>query len=375
MPGYELIGKEEINQISSLFNEEPVLFTHGFIKQRKYYKVREFEEKINSTFGVVNSLCVSSGTAALMIALKAVGVGPGDEVITQAFTFIAVVEAIKALGASPIIIGIDESLNIDPSEIEKYITKKTKAIIPVHMLGVACEMEKIMKIGKEYGIPIIEDACESIGGEYGGKKLGAIGDVGCFSFDFGKNITTGEGGAILTNNEKIYNYMKMYHDHGHCNLENIPRGLDEIGMLGFNYRMTEISGAIGLAQIEKLKFIIMESEKRYNAIEKMISAKFKLRNIPLNSKPSFDTIVFEVENIKKREKIIKILNQNNFGTKNLPDAMRWHCAHYWRHLLNISDIIGVHNAHKKLEKQIAIPISLKKKSEEYEKLGKEINNL
>jgi 8-amino-3,8-dideoxy-alpha-D-manno-octulosonate transaminase len=375
MPGNELIGKEELDQINSLFDGDPVLFTHGFVKQRKYYKVRDFENKINNTFDVKNSLCVSSGTAALTIALKAVGIGPGDEVITQAFTFIAVIEAIKALGANPIIIGIDATLNMDPKEIEKNITKRTKAIIPVHMLGVACEMDEIIKIANNYGIPIIEDACESIGGEYRGKKLGTIGDAGCFSFDFGKNITTGEGGAILTNNKKIYEYIKMYHDHGHCNLEGVPRGLDDIGMLGFNYRMTEISGAIGLAQIEKLGYIINESEKRYNAIENLISKKFLMRTVPANSKPAFDTIIFEVDDIQKKQKIINLLNKIGISTKNLPDAMRWHCAYYWKHLINMSDEIGVEKAQKKLEKQIAIPISLKKNVDDYEKLGDEINKL
>ena len=174
---------------------------------------------------------------AQYIAMKAMGIGPGDEVITQSFTFVATVEAILALGAKPIILDINDTYNLDYKLIENSISKKTKLIIPVHMLGNQCEMKEIMKIGKKYKIPIMEDACEALGAEYFGKKIGTISEVGIFSLDFAKTITTGEGGLIISNNKKIMNYCREFHDHGHKNNTKLPRGRDTRDIFGLNLRI------------------------------------------------------------------------------------------------------------------------------------------
>ena len=147
-------------------------------------------------FFVKHCLAVSSGTAAIKIALKALGVKPGDEVITQAFNFIATLEAIIDCGAKPVIVNVDKTLNMCPKELKKKITKKTKVIIPVHMLGVSCENQAIWKIARSKNIKILEDNCESVGGTYKNHFLGTLGDLGIFSLDFGKFITTGEGGLF-----------------------------------------------------------------------------------------------------------------------------------------------------------------------------------
>ena len=187
MPGYELIDKKERKAIEQLFKEGGVLFAHGFDNQRKKYHVREFEKAICKKLNAKYALAVTSGTAAIKIALKAMGVKRGDEVITQAFNFIATIEAILDIGAKPIIANVERSLNID---VKKLISKKTKVIIPVHMLGVAADLRGLKKVIGKRKIKILEDNCEAAGGKYNNKYLGTIGKAGVFSFDFGKTIAT-----------------------------------------------------------------------------------------------------------------------------------------------------------------------------------------
>ena len=251
-PGNEIIDHKELNEVKKIFTKsDGVLFAHGYDKRRKnIFRVRDFEKKISKVFGVKYVQCVSSGTAAIKIALKSLGVKPGDEVITQSFNFIATIEAILDCGAKPIITGINDNLNMPVEELPKLITKKTKAIILVHMLGYSGEINKIKKLCKKKNIPLIEDNCEAVGATFNGKQLGTLSDIGIFSFDFGKTITTGEGGCLLTNNKKNFLYFKRYHDHGHKLIKNISRGVDDADMPGFNYRMTELQAAIGISQIK-----------------------------------------------------------------------------------------------------------------------------
>ena len=375
MPGFEIIGKEEKAEINKIFDDGGVLFAHGFDSLRKNFHIREFEkmfcEKINSG----HSLAVSSGTAAIKIGLKALGVKPGDEIITQAFNFIATIEAILDVGAKPVIANVDDSLNMDSKEIETLITSKTKAILPVHMLGVATDMNKIMKLSKEKNLKILEDNCESLGAKFDGKYLGTIGNVGAFSFDFGKVITTGEGGMVTTNNQKIDKYAREYHDHGHENNPNFPRGKDTKTIYGFNYRMTELQGAIGKIQLDKLDFIIKNNKLRYEALLNSMGKNFNLRKIPKNSETIFDTLIFFEENENLRNKIVQHLKKQGFGTKNLPDAIEWHCASFWDHALTKDQINKTKKTQDILNKAIAIPIWLKKNVEDYSILGKVLKNL
>ena len=202
MPGYELIDKKEKKAINEIF-EKQELFYNG-------KRVKEFENRFSKYIGTKYSVAVSSGTAAIKTALISLGVQRGDEVITQSFTFIATVEAIMDIGAKPIIVNINETLNMCPNELQQKITKKTKAIIPVHMLGVSAQVDKIMKIAKKNKIPIIDDNCEALGAKWGKKRLGYHADICTWSFDNGKTITTGEGGMITTNNKRIYQTCREY---------------------------------------------------------------------------------------------------------------------------------------------------------------------
>ncbi len=377
MPGFELIGKEEKKNIFEIFKKSNgVFFAHGFDKLRNnIFRVRIFERKLSEKFKINNCQVVSSGTAAIKVTLKAIGVKPGDEVITQAFNFIATIEAILDCGAKPIITNIDDSLNMDPEDLQKRITKKTKAVIPVHMLGFSANLSAISKICKKNKVLMIEDNCEAVGGKYSNKFLGTIGDAGILSFDHGKNITTGEGGAILTNKKSIFINSKEYHDHGHQLNPKFPRGMDTVKLPGFNYRMSELQAAVGLAQLKKLNFIIKENKKRYKILEKIISKKFTIRLNHNNSSPSYDTFIFKVENTQKRMKIVKLLKLNNIGTKNLPDAIKWHFASYWKHAVSKKEIFKIKKSLKKIEKHIAIPILIKNKISIYDDIAKKIVKL
>ncbi len=371
MPGFELIGLKEKKALTKLIDDGGILFAHGFDNIRKNYHVREFEKEISKKFKSKYCLAVSSGTSAIKIGLKALGVKPGDEVITQSFNFIATIEAILDCGAKPVLVNIDKSLNMCPIELKKKISKKTKVIIPVHMLGVSCKNDKIFNIAKKRGVKILEDNCESVGGKYKKKFLGTLGDIGVFSLDFGKFITTGEGGLLLTNNKKYHKYMKEYHDHGHENNPKLPRGEDTKTIYGFNYRMTEMQAVVGKEQLKRVDFILKENFKRFEILKKNLSKAFELREVPKKSSSNYDTFIFFVKKNEKK-KILKLIKDSNFGTKNLPDAIKWHCSYYWDHIFKKRDIENSRKTLNILKGSIAIPISLKKSLKNYQNLAKNI---
>lgn len=372
MPGYELINSLEKKALNNIFKEGSILFAHGFDKIRTKYHVREFENLCKKYFNVKYCLMVSSGTAAIKIGLKSLNVKSGDEVITQSFNFIATIEAILDIGAIPRITSVDESLNMCPIDLKKKINKKTKVIIPVHMLGFSADLEKIKKIANKKKIKILEDNCESIGARYKNKYLGVHGQVGIFSFDFGKIITTGEGGLILTNNKKTFDYCKQYHDHGHLNIPNLSRGNDKAKIHGFNYRVTELQGAIGKVQLKKLKILLNDNKKKFFLLKKILEKNFLLRKVHKKSIPNYDTFIFFENNYLRRSKIIEILNNFKIGTKNLPDAIKWHCSYYWSHCLPKKEIINSIQTKKKLEQAIAIPINYKINILKYKKVAQRI---
>jgi 8-amino-3,8-dideoxy-alpha-D-manno-octulosonate transaminase len=377
MPGYELIDIKEQNAINSIFvNNGGVLFQHGFDKLRNnHYEVREFEKKIAEYFGSKFALAVSSGTAALKIALKCAKINnKHDEIITQAHNFISDVEVIIDINATPVIINIDKSLNMDIQELKEKINEKTKAVIVSDMLGNGSYIEEIEKICRDKNILLIDDACEIIGGKYKNKYYGTFGDIGVFSLDFGKNITCGEGGIIFTDNEKYYYIMKQYFDHGHMNNPNFTRGLDDFAKPGFNYRMTEMQGAIAKVQLDKLNFILEENKKRYTVFENTL-LNFEKRHVYNNVELSYDTFIFFVDNYILRKLIIDYIKSIEFGTKNLPDAMRWHCAYYWDHMLDVKQRENLIKTQKILSNSIAIPILLKKNITFYEDLANNINQI
>jgi len=232
-----LIGDDEINAVTAVLKS-------GILAQGK--KVEEFEEAFARFTGTKYAVAVNSGTAALHIAVLSHGIGQGDQVITSAFTFIASANSILFTGARPVLADIEEdTFNVVPDNIAEKITPRTKAIMPVHLYGQPCDMKRIMKMAQEHGLIIVEDACQAHGAEYEGKKAGSFG-TGCFSFYPTKNMTTGEGGMITTDDEYIARKARMIRTHGQK-----ERYFHEI--LGYNHRMTDIAAAIGLCQLGKLE--------------------------------------------------------------------------------------------------------------------------
>ena len=296
----------------------------------------------------------------------------GDEVITQSFNFIATIEAIVDCGAKPVICDIDENLHLSIDNLMERITKKTKAIIIVHMLGMGGDIKEVVEVGKKLNLPIIEDNCEAIGAKYDDRYLGTIGDIGVMSFDHGKMIACGEGGMVLTNRKDYADFVSQYSDHGHENNPNLPRGKDRRIMPGFNYRLTEIQAAIGKVQLSKLEFMLNENKKRYEILRRFISKVSKVRSeLPLHE-GSYDTFIFALNNKNLKQKIISFLKEANFGTKNLPDAMEWHCSFYWDHAIDKEEIENSKHTFEILNNQIALPILLKKSLENYQQIAEGI---
>ena len=262
MPGNELIGKEELENINFVFQNGAVLFRQGFeAKRSNCYMVDTFERDFALKFKSKYALGVTSGTAALRVALAAADIGKGDEVITQAFTFVATAEAVIESGAELVFTSIDKTLNMDPHDLVNKISLKTKAVIVVHMLGVPADVSVISKICREKGVLLIEDTAWGLGGKVGNKFLGTFGQISTFSFDYAKSITTGEGGMLLFSDPALYKKAKAWHDHGHENNPKLPRWRDSRSGPGFNFRMNELQGAVGIAQLKKLDFIISKQRE------------------------------------------------------------------------------------------------------------------
>jgi 8-amino-3,8-dideoxy-alpha-D-manno-octulosonate transaminase len=334
MAGAELIGKEEAKEVMDVLGTG-VFARYGFDKERKgFWKVRDFERTFAKYMGAKYALGVTSGSAALTVALTALDVGPGDEVICPAFTFVATYEAVLEVGAIPVMADIDDTLNLDPDDIPRRITSKTKAVIPVHMCGSAARIEQIIKVAKKYKLLVLEDNAQALGGSVNGKKLGTFGNMGTFSFDHYKVITAGEGGMVITNDEKLYHRAEWYHDHGHDHLSTISRALDGRTILGFNYRMNELQGALGLAQIRKLDRVIAAQKKNKETIKGFLRKVpgIGFRKIPDSDGDSATFLGFNLPTEKKTRLFQKALQEEGLGTTLYKDNF-WHYVPNWEHFL------------------------------------------
>lgn len=263
----------------------------------------EFEEMVREYTGSKYALAVCNATVGLFCVLKALDIGPGDEVIVPDITFIATSNAVILAGATPVICDVkQDTFCIDPEDIEKRITKRTKAIIPVHLYGQSADMDSIMKIAQKYKLKVIEDAAQALGVNYIGKSAGTFGDAGVISFYGNKIITTGEGGIILTNNEEIYKKCYRLKNHGRD-----TKGTFIHEYIGFNFCFTDLQAAVGISQMKKLPKIIQR--------KKEIFEKYKegLKDIPYlkpayidpNCKPVYWFSNFIVENINELVEFLK----------------------------------------------------------------------
>jgi len=243
-----LLGREELEAVRKVFES-------GILVQGE--KVKLFEEKFAEYIGVEHAVAVANGTMALDATLKALEIGPGDEVITSAFSFIASSNCVLYQGAKPIFADINlQSFNIDALDVAEKITAKTRAVIPVHLFGQPAEMDALKDLAEDHEIALVEDAAQAHGAEYKGQKVGGLGDIGCFSFYATKNMSTGEGGIITTNNSELARRARLIRDHGQTEKY-------RHAVLGYNYRMTEMCAAVGLVQLKKLEGFI--KRRRENA--------------------------------------------------------------------------------------------------------------
>ena len=360
MPGFELINFEEKKAINRIFNNGAVFFRHGFENIRNNnYEVLNFEKKFSNYIGVKYSLGVTSGTAALRVALAAIGIKPGDEIITQSFTFVATIEAIVESGGIPVIANVNENLDMDINDLKQKITNKTKCIMPVHMLGNPANMKSIKKIAKQNKLHIVEDVAWGLGGSIHNKKLGSLGDIGAFSFDHAKALTTGEGGMLTFSNKDLYMKARAWHDHGHENNPKLPRWEDSRQSSGFNFRMNEIQGAIGSVQLKKLDKLINFQIKKKNKLAKIVNKfGYRVRTHLKNAVDTCDSFIF-FANKKNEAKELKIhLTKYNISTKILPEAISWHFAGKFSHITQIKNIKKLKKDLKESENNLSKALSL-----------------
>jgi 8-amino-3,8-dideoxy-alpha-D-manno-octulosonate transaminase len=335
MPGFEIFGEEEKKEIMDVLNTG-VLFRYEFNEQRQgVFKVRQFEEKFAAYCGSAHAQAVTSGTAALKVALKALGVGPGDEVVTQGFTFVATWEAILEVGALPVFTEIDTTLNMDPEDLKRKISPRTKCIIPVHMLGAPAKIETIVTIAAEHGIPVLEDTAQAAGCRIRGRHVGSFGTCGTFSFDSVKTITTGEGGMIITDDGELWRSMSEYQDHGHDHKVNPgARGGESRRFIGFNYRMMELQGAIGLAQLAKLDDMVSAQQKNKSVIKETAAGipGVTFRELIDESGDSATFFAFTLQDREHCRRVNESLKKDGQGAINFAENT-WHFYPRWEHLL------------------------------------------
>jgi 8-amino-3,8-dideoxy-alpha-D-manno-octulosonate transaminase len=251
MPGWELFGEDERREVNEVL-ETGILMRYGFDGPRKgRWKAKELEAALCKALGTRHAQLTSSGTSALTTALAALGIGAGDEVILPTFTFVASFESLLAVGATPVLADVDDTLTLSPEAVRAALTPRTRAVMPVHMCGAMADLSALKALCDEKKLLLVEDACQATGATYRGKALGTIGHVGAYSFDFVKTVTCGEGGAVVTDDDAVWRRCDGYSDHGHDHL-GADRGADQHPFLGTNFRISELHAAVGLAQLRKL---------------------------------------------------------------------------------------------------------------------------
>lgn len=335
MPGFEIFGAEERKHVNEVL-ETGILMRYGFDGMRNnHYKAKEFETEFAQRMGAEHCQLVSSGTAALTVALASAGIGAGDEVIMPTFTFVASFESILALGAVPILVDIDDTLTLDPQAVEAAITPNTKCVMPVHMCGSMADLNALQAICDKHNLILLEDACQALGGTYEGRELGTIGDLGCFSFDFVKTITCGEGGAIVTNNKQYATHADHYQDHGHDHIGS-DRGAEGHPFMGYNYRISELNAAVGLAQLGKLDRILKTQKENYTVFRESLQniEEIVFRKVPEGGEENYSFLSFFLPTEDLAQKAHKALSENGVDGCFYWYVNNWHYINGWGHLKN-----------------------------------------
>lgn len=305
-----IIGEEELQNVTEAIKS-------GWISSKGKF-IEEFEESFCRFCGRKYGVATSNGTTALHLALKALGIGKDDEIIIPSLTFLAVANSVRYCNAKPIMVDIHPDYwCIDPYKIKEKISKKTKAIIPVHLYGNPCDMNAIQDIAHDYDLYVIEDAAEAHGAEYKGEKVGKFGDISCFSFYGNKIITTGEGGMCLTNNEDLKNKMMVLRDHGMD-----PKKRYWHNVIGFNYRMTNLQAAVGVAQLKKITTFISKKREIAQWYAEKLKSLADEHLISLHPQPQWSKSVYWMYSIVledsfgvSREEFMRYLEKKGIETR------------------------------------------------------------
>lgn len=328
-PGAALIGEEEIREVVSVLRSG-YLSRYGPDDDPAFgATVLRLEQAIAKRCGVEHAVAVNSGTSALLCALSALGIGPGDEVIVPGFTYIASISAIAYSRAVPVLAEVDESFNLDPADVERRITPRTKAIMAVHMMGNPARLAELLEVANRHGLHLIEDCCQAFGATYRGRGVGSYGAVGALSFNVFKTITSGDGGMLVTDDTDLYERAFAFHDQGH---RPFRKGI-EIGerpLLGLNFRMTELSGAVLLAQLARLDAMRTRLRKNKRVIREAVQdipgVRFRTLPDPDGDVATFLTMLMPDPDIARAVAA-------ELGAKVVAES-GWHVYNHMEHLLS-----------------------------------------
>lgn len=333
MPGTELYGAEERKEINDVL-ETGIFFRYNHDAQRNnIWKAKDFENEVKKITHAKYSHAVSNGSAAIMAALAASGIGTGDEVIVPPFTYIASVEAVLLLGALPIFAEIDETLCLSADGIRKALTPKTKAICLVHMCGGMADMDAIMALVKEKNLILVEDAGQAFAASYKGTFTGLFGQAGAYSFDFFKIATAGEGGIFVTNDEHTYNMADSYCDHGHDHIGS-NRGMENHPVIGFNFRISELHAAVGVAQTRKVPHIKEKNNYNKNYLQTKLAKTAgidfaKVCDANGDSATFLNILMPDTETAKRT---VEEMNKAGIGGFNYWFTNMYHFINQWEHI-------------------------------------------
>jgi dTDP-4-amino-4,6-dideoxygalactose transaminase len=332
-PGAYLVGEEEREEVAEVM-ETGYLSRYGSADDPRFRrKVVTLEKRFSERVGTGYAVAVSGGTGAIMASLVALGVGPGVEVLVPGYTFVASISAIVTVGGVPILTEIDESLTMDPGDLEQKISANTRVIMPVHMLGNPSDMEPITQIARKHELFVLEDCCQALGGSYKGRSVGSLGDIGAFSLNINKTITCGDGGMVVTDDKDLYERAFGYHDQGHKPLR---MGI-EIGkrsIVGINLRMNELTGAFALGQLRKLDRILeLLRDKKAKFKRALIEAKLEGMSFRKINDPgecaTLLTVIFRNRETAKRV-------AGALGTSTVSES-GWHVYNHMEQILSLSD--------------------------------------
>lgn len=357
MPGTELYGAEERKELNDVL-ETGIFFRYNHDAQRNnIWKARDFEQEVKNITGAGYAHAVSSGSAAIMAALSAAGIGTGDEVIVPPFTYIATIEAVLLLGGLPVFAEIDETLCLSAEGIRKALTPKTKAVCLVHMCGGMADMDAIMALVKEKNLILVEDAGQAFAASYKGVYTGLFGKAGAYSFDFFKIATAGEGGIFVTNDEHTYKMADSFCDHGHDHIGS-NRGMENHPVIGFNFRISELHAAIGVAQTRKVPAIREKNRRNKSYLENKL-AKVNGIGFAKVCDPDGDSATFLnllLPDTESAKRMVEEMNKAGVSGFNYWYVNMYHFINQWEHIKELKttsklpvEVLGAPQDYKNLD--------------------------